>query len=112
MTTRERVLRQRCAKFAALISSLNLNALTPWQRQVSELRIAGLSLQLSARLLELAQSGSGRLRRAYERGRGYSKVEFFSAPSSLDFQELLDLPADVGRFDLGPLHRLGHLPVA
>jgi len=54
MTTRERVLRQRCAKFAALISSLNLNALTPWQRQVSELRIAGLSLQAIGQALGIS----------------------------------------------------------
>jgi DNA-binding CsgD family transcriptional regulator len=48
MTARERSLKERCAKFGALISRLDLRALTRRQRQVAELRAAGISLQAIA----------------------------------------------------------------
>jgi len=45
MSTRQQLLKARCAKFRTVISRLNSKALTERQRQVAELRIAGLSLQ-------------------------------------------------------------------
>lgn len=48
MTARERSLKERCAKFGALISRLDTPALTKRQQQVAELRAAGLSLQAIA----------------------------------------------------------------
>jgi len=45
MNARERAVKERCAKFGAIISRLDLRALTKRQRQVAELRAAGLSLQ-------------------------------------------------------------------
>ena len=45
MSTRQQLLKARCAKFKAIASHLDLQALTKRQRQVAELRIAGLSLQ-------------------------------------------------------------------
>lgn len=44
MSTRKNVLKQRCEKFAALVSGLEHAALTPRQRQVVQLRTAGLTL--------------------------------------------------------------------
>jgi len=38
MKARERALKQRCAKFGAIISRLELRALTKRQRQVAEMR--------------------------------------------------------------------------
>jgi len=58
MSTRERVLKQRCAKFAALISCLNLDALTKRQRQVAEFRIAGFSLQAIGKRLGVRSARS------------------------------------------------------
>jgi DNA-binding CsgD family transcriptional regulator len=51
MSAREQSLKERCAKFGALISRLDLGALTKRQRQVAELRTAGLSLQAIAKRL-------------------------------------------------------------
>ena len=51
MNTREQSLKERCAKFGAIISRLDLRALTKRQRQVAELRTAGLSLQAIAQRL-------------------------------------------------------------
>jgi RNA polymerase sigma factor (sigma-70 family) len=51
MIERERSLKERCAKFGAIISHLDLRALTKRQRQVAELRTAGLSLQAIAKRL-------------------------------------------------------------
>ena len=45
MSAREQSLKERGASFGAVISRLELQALTKRQRQVAELRIAGLSLQ-------------------------------------------------------------------
>ena len=45
MSAREQSLKERGAKFAAMVSRLDLQALTKRQRQVAELRSAGLSLQ-------------------------------------------------------------------
>lgn len=45
MKSREQWLKERCARFGAIISHLDLRALTKRQRQVAELRAAGLSLQ-------------------------------------------------------------------
>ncbi len=45
MSAREQSLKERCARFTTVISRLELQALTKRQRQVAELRIAGLSLQ-------------------------------------------------------------------
>jgi len=45
MSAREQSLKERCARFGMVISRLELQALTKRQRQVAELRIAGLSLQ-------------------------------------------------------------------
>jgi len=45
MSAREQSLKERCARFRTVISRLDLQALTKRQRQVAELRIAGLSLQ-------------------------------------------------------------------
>jgi phosphatidylserine/phosphatidylglycerophosphate/cardiolipin synthase-like enzyme len=51
MNAREQLLRERCAKFGALISRLDLRALTKRQRQVAKLRMAGLSLQVIGKRL-------------------------------------------------------------
>ncbi len=45
MSARERSLMERGARFAAMISHLDLKAMTQRQRQVAELRVAGLSLR-------------------------------------------------------------------
>jgi len=51
MNAREQSLKERCARFDAIVSRLDLDALTERQRQVAELRTAGLSLQaIAARL--------------------------------------------------------------
>lgn len=41
---RKNALKQRCEEFAALVSGLDRAALTPRQRQVVQLRTAGLTL--------------------------------------------------------------------
>jgi hypothetical protein len=69
MSAREQSLKERCATFGTVISRLELQALTKRQRQVAELRIAGLSLQEIRNASGSAPSGSGRLRRGYARGR-------------------------------------------
>jgi len=51
MNARERSLKKRCAEFDALISGLDCRAFTERQRQVAELRTAGLSLQAIAKRL-------------------------------------------------------------
>ncbi len=51
MSPRDRSLKERCAKFGALISYLDLRGLTKRQRQVAELRRAGMSLQAIAKQL-------------------------------------------------------------
>jgi len=51
MNARERSLKERCAKFGAIISRLDLRALTKRQRQVAKLRVRGLSLQAIAKRL-------------------------------------------------------------
>jgi DNA-binding NarL/FixJ family response regulator len=51
MKSREQSLKERCAKFGAIISRLDLGALTKRQRQVAKLRTAGLSLQAIAKRL-------------------------------------------------------------
>jgi RNA polymerase sigma factor (sigma-70 family) len=45
MSSPDQSLRERCKKFTAIVSRLNLQTLNKRQRQVAELRIAGLSLQ-------------------------------------------------------------------
>jgi RNA polymerase sigma factor (sigma-70 family) len=45
MTSPDQSLRERCKRFTAIVSRLNLQTLNERQRQVAELRIAGLSLQ-------------------------------------------------------------------
>jgi len=45
MSTRQQLLKARCAKLRTVISRLNSKALTERQRQVAELRTTGLSLQ-------------------------------------------------------------------
>jgi hypothetical protein len=62
MSAREQSLKERCATFGTVISRLELQALTKRQRQVAELRIAGLSLQEIRNAPGSAASGSGRLR--------------------------------------------------
>ena len=54
MSTRQQLLEVRCAKFRTLISRLDLQALTKRQRQVAELRIAGLSLQAIGKRLDIS----------------------------------------------------------
>jgi len=45
MSAREQSLKESAARFRTMISHLDLKALTERQRQVAELRMAGLSLQ-------------------------------------------------------------------
>ncbi len=54
MSARKRSLTQRGARFGAMISHLDLKALTQRQRQVAELRIAGLSLQAIGKRLGIS----------------------------------------------------------
>jgi len=54
MSTRQQLLKARCAKFRTVISRLNSKALTERQRQVAELRIAGLSLQAVGKRLGIS----------------------------------------------------------
>ena len=51
MNARARSLKERCAKFGAIISCLDFRTLTERQRQVAELRKAGLSLRAIAERL-------------------------------------------------------------
>ncbi len=55
MSPREHSLKERCAKFGAIISRLDRRALTKRQRQVAELRAAGLSLQAIAERLGVSR---------------------------------------------------------
>jgi DNA-directed RNA polymerase sigma subunit (sigma70/sigma32) len=55
MKSRERSLKARCANFGALISRLDLGALTKRQQQVAEFRTAGLSLQAIAERLDVSR---------------------------------------------------------
>jgi len=55
MSRRERSLKERCAKFGALVSRLDRRAFTKRQRQVAELRSAGLSLQAIAERLGVSR---------------------------------------------------------
>ena len=54
MKAPEQSLKKRCARSGAMISHLDLKALTQRQRQVAELRIAGLSLQAVGKRLEIS----------------------------------------------------------
>lgn len=54
MSTRQQLLKARCAKFAAMVSHLDVQALTKRQRQVAELRLAGLSLQAIGKRLGIS----------------------------------------------------------
>ena len=55
MNTRKRSLKERCAKFGAIIARLDRRAFTNRQRQVAELRTAGLSLQAIAERLGVSR---------------------------------------------------------
>lgn len=55
MNARELSLKARCMRFGALISRLDLRALTQRQRQIAELRTAGLSLQAIAERLGVSR---------------------------------------------------------
>ena len=55
MTARERSLKERGAKFGTIISRLDRRAFTKRQRQVAELRTAGLSLQAIAERLGVSR---------------------------------------------------------
>lgn len=48
-------MKERCAKFGALLSRLDRRAFTSRQRQVAELRTAGLSLQAIAKRLGVSR---------------------------------------------------------
>ena len=77
MKAREQLLKERCARFGAMISHLDPKALTRRQRQVAELRIAGLSLQAIGKRLGI--SGE-RVRQIEARLRSRVKLkEHFSA---------------------------------
>ncbi|MBF6571271.1 MAG: hypothetical protein IVW54_20605 [Candidatus Binataceae bacterium] len=54
MSAREQLLKERCARFGAMISHLDPKALTRRQRQVAELRIAGFSLQVIGKRLGIS----------------------------------------------------------
>ena len=54
MKARAQSLKENCAKFGAIIARLDLHALTERQRQVAELRIAGLSLQAIGKRLGIS----------------------------------------------------------
>jgi len=71
MSAREQLLKERCARFGAVISRLELQALTKRQRQVAELRIAGLSLQEIGKRLGISAE---RVRQIEARLRSRAKI--------------------------------------
>lgn len=72
MKSREQSLKERCAKFGAIISRLDLHALTKRQRQVAELRVAGMSLQAIAKRLGVS---SERIRQVEARLRTRARLK-------------------------------------
>lgn len=54
MSTRQQLLKARCAKFGMLVSRLDLRALTNRQRQVAKLRVAGFSLRAIGKRLGIS----------------------------------------------------------
>jgi RNA polymerase sigma factor (sigma-70 family) len=71
MSAREQSLKERCARFGAVISRLELQTLTKRQRQVAELRIAGLSLQEIGKRLGISAE---RVRQIEARLRSRAKI--------------------------------------
>ncbi len=71
MSAREQSLKERCARFTTVISRLELQALTKRQRQVAELRIAGLSLQEIGKRLGISAE---RVRQIEARLRSRAKI--------------------------------------
>jgi RNA polymerase sigma factor (sigma-70 family) len=71
MSAREQSLKERCARFGTVISHLELQALTERQRQVAELRIAGLSLQEIGKRLGISAE---RVRQIEARLRSRAKI--------------------------------------
>ena len=71
MSAREQSLKERCARFGAVFSRLELQALTKRQRQVAELRIAGLSLQEIGKRLGISAE---RVRQIEARLRSRAKI--------------------------------------